>query len=136
MAHWAEIDENNIVVRVTVGDDNDADQGYQWLVDNLGGTWVQTSPDNQDFARVGCAYDPAEQKFIVPGVIVTDSEYDYELPGGDDEQFFPNPDRIVLSKEQEEMIKPLMVLLENPDLTEEERADIQRQMFVTVFPSE
>jgi hypothetical protein len=23
MAHWAEIDENNIVIRVTVGDDND-----------------------------------------------------------------------------------------------------------------
>ena len=43
MAHWAEIDENNIVLRVTVGDNNEADEGYQWLIDNLGGTWVQTS---------------------------------------------------------------------------------------------
>ena len=42
MAHWAEIDENNIVIRVTVGDNNDpkGDQGYQWLIDNLGGTWI------------------------------------------------------------------------------------------------
>lgn len=43
MAHWAELDENNIVLRVTVGDNNDPDEGYQWLIDNLGGRWVKTS---------------------------------------------------------------------------------------------
>lgn len=43
MAHWAEIDENNIVLRVTVGSNEDADEGYQWLVDNLGGRWIKTS---------------------------------------------------------------------------------------------
>ena len=45
MAHWAEIDSNNIVIRVLVGDNNDpaGDEGYQWLIDNLGGTWVKTS---------------------------------------------------------------------------------------------
>jgi len=43
MAHWAEIDENNIVTQVTVGSNDDPDEGYQWLVDNLGGTWVKTS---------------------------------------------------------------------------------------------
>lgn len=45
MAHWAEIDENNIVVRVLVGDNNDpnGDEGYQWLLDNLGGRWIQCS---------------------------------------------------------------------------------------------
>lgn len=45
MAHWAELDENNIVLRVTVGDNNDpaGDEGYQWLLDNLGGRWVKTS---------------------------------------------------------------------------------------------
>ena len=128
MAHWAEIDENNIVVRVTVGDDNDADQGYQWLVDNLGGTWIRTSSDSQDFAIVGCAYDPVEGKFIVPGLIPMNSEYDYELPGGD-------TNSIALTKEQEEAIKPYMTLLENPDLTQEERAEIQQQMFTITFPS-
>ena len=43
MAHWAEIDENNIVLRVTVGSNDDPDEGYQWLIDNLGGTWIKTS---------------------------------------------------------------------------------------------
>jgi hypothetical protein len=45
MAHWAELDDNNIVLRVLVGDNNDPnnDEGYQWLVDNLGGTWIKTS---------------------------------------------------------------------------------------------
>lgn len=45
MAHWAEIDENNKVLRVLVGDNNDpnGDEGYQWLIDNLGGTWIKTS---------------------------------------------------------------------------------------------
>jgi hypothetical protein len=37
MAHWAELDENNVVIRVTVGDNNDpaGDEGYQWLLNNL-----------------------------------------------------------------------------------------------------
>jgi hypothetical protein len=43
MAHWAEINNNNIVTKVLVGDNNDPDEGYQWLIDNLGGTWVKTS---------------------------------------------------------------------------------------------
>ena len=38
MSHFAEIDENNIVTRVLVGDNNDpiGDEGYQWLLDHLG----------------------------------------------------------------------------------------------------
>ena len=46
MAHWAEINNNNEVIRVTVGDDNapEGDKGYQWLVDNLGGTWIECDP--------------------------------------------------------------------------------------------
>lgn len=45
MSHWAQIDENSIVVRVTVGDNNDpeGDEGYSWLIKNLGGTWIKTS---------------------------------------------------------------------------------------------
>jgi hypothetical protein len=42
MAHWAEINENNIVTRVLVTDNN-GDEGYQWLIDNLGGKWIKTS---------------------------------------------------------------------------------------------
>jgi hypothetical protein len=43
MSHWAEIDENSTVIRVTVGNNDEPDEGYQWLIDNLGGTWIKTS---------------------------------------------------------------------------------------------
>lgn len=79
MAHWAEIDDNNIVVRVTVGNNNDPDEGYNWLVENLGGTWIKTSyntnagvhllggtPLRKNFASVGFTYDLARDAFIAP----------------------------------------------------------------------
>jgi hypothetical protein len=69
MAHWAEIDKNNIVLRVTVGDNNDPDEGYQWLIDNLGGTWVKTSYNatiRKNFAGIGFTYDAELDAFIPP----------------------------------------------------------------------
>lgn len=69
MSHWAELDENNKVLRVLVGDNNDADEGYQWLIDNLGGTWVQTSYNARiryNFAGIGFTYDPIDDAFIAP----------------------------------------------------------------------
>jgi hypothetical protein len=67
MAHWAEVDENSIVTRVTVGDSGEADGGYQWLVDNLGGTWLETSYDGnirKNYAGIGYTYDQARDAFI------------------------------------------------------------------------
>jgi hypothetical protein len=69
MSHWAELNEHNTVVRVTVGDNNDVDEGYQWLIDNLGGTWVQTSYNGnirKNFAGVGMYYDEDRDAFIAP----------------------------------------------------------------------
>lgn len=71
MAHFAEIDENNVVLRVLVTDNNDpnGDEGYQWLVDNLGGTWVQTSYNGnfrKNYAGIGYTYDEALDAFIAP----------------------------------------------------------------------
>jgi hypothetical protein len=71
MAHWAEIDENSIVIRVTVGDNNDpnGDEGYQWLIDNIGGTWVKTSYNGnirKNYAGIGYLYDPIRDAFIPP----------------------------------------------------------------------
>jgi hypothetical protein len=71
MAHWAEIDETNKVIRVTVGDNNDpaGDEGYQWLIDNLGGTWIKTSYNatiRKNFAGIGYLYDPIKDAFIPP----------------------------------------------------------------------
>lgn len=42
MAHWANI-EDGIVTQVTVGNDNDPDEGHAWLVENLGGVWLKCS---------------------------------------------------------------------------------------------
>jgi hypothetical protein len=71
MAHWAEINQNNIVLRVTVGDNNDpaGDEGYQWLIDNLGGTWIKTSYNGnirKNYAGIGFTYDEVRDAFIPP----------------------------------------------------------------------
>jgi hypothetical protein len=69
MAHWAEIDENNIVLRITVGDNNEPDEGYQWLIDNLGGTWIKTSYNaniRKNFASVGGSYNETLDAFVPP----------------------------------------------------------------------
>jgi hypothetical protein len=71
MSHWAEIDSNNQVLRVLVGDNNDpvGDEGYQWLVDNLGGTWIKTSYNaniRKNFAGIGFSYDQTRDAFIPP----------------------------------------------------------------------
>ena len=71
MSHWAEINENNIVLRVTVGDNNDpaGDEGYSWLINNLGGTWVKTSYNGnirKNFAGIGMTYDSTRNAFILP----------------------------------------------------------------------
>ena len=71
MSHFAEIDENNKVIRVLVGDNNDlaGDEGYSWFVENLGGTWVKTSYNSNiryNFAGIGFTYDPIDDAFIAP----------------------------------------------------------------------
>jgi len=71
MSHWAELNENNIVLRVLVGDNNDpaGDEGYQWLIDNLGGTWVQTSYNanfRYNYAGIGYTYNEDADAFIAP----------------------------------------------------------------------
>jgi len=71
MSHWAEIDLDSKVLRVTVGDNNDpaGDEGYQWLLDNLGGTWIQTSYNGNirgTYAGIGHSYNAAEDIFITP----------------------------------------------------------------------
>ena len=71
MSHWAEIDENSTVLRVLVGDNNDpnGDEGYQWLIDNLGGTWIKTSYNGnirKNYAGIGYTYDPTRDAFIAP----------------------------------------------------------------------
>lgn len=88
MSHWAEIDENNIVIRVLVGDNDDpaGDEGYSWLIQNLGGTWIQTSYNNRirkQYAGIGFSYDPIGDVFIAPQPFPSwtlDKNHDWQPP--------------------------------------------------------
>ena len=88
MAHWAEIDNNNIVLRVTVGDNNDpaGDEGYSWLINNLGGTWIQTSYNNnirKQYAGIDFTYDAVNDVFISPKPYpswLLDENFDWQAP--------------------------------------------------------
>ena len=63
MAHFAEIDADNTVIRVIVADNK------EWCENNLGGTWVQTSynthanqhpegrPLHKNYAGIGYSWD-------------------------------------------------------------------------------
>ena len=74
MSHWAEVDLENKVVRVLVGDNNDpnGDEGYKWLIDNLGGVWIKTSYNaatngfRKNYAGVGFTWDEDNDRFIPP----------------------------------------------------------------------
>jgi hypothetical protein len=69
MSHFAELNENNEVIRVVVGNDAYPNEGYDWLVENLGGRWVQTSYNSRirkNFAAVGYSYDETLDAFIPP----------------------------------------------------------------------
>ena len=69
MSHFAQIDENNIVIQVLVGDNTLPDEGYNWFVENLGGTWIQTSYNariRKNYAGIGYTYDEGRDAFIAP----------------------------------------------------------------------
>jgi hypothetical protein len=81
MAHFAEIDNNNIVLRVLVVNDSQEHRGQDFLANDLGlgGTWIQTSyntlggvninggtPLRKNYAGYGYTYDPVLDAFIPP----------------------------------------------------------------------
>lgn len=71
MAHFAEIDNTNKVLRILVVDNAQEHRGQEFLaVDcGLGGTWIQTSYNANirgKFAGVGDVYDPIKDEFVTP----------------------------------------------------------------------
>lgn len=69
MAHFAELDENNIVLRVCVVNDEYEADGENWCKNFWGGTWKQTSYNNNiryNFAGIGFTYDPVKDAFYGP----------------------------------------------------------------------
>ncbi len=68
MSYWAEIDNNNKVIRVLVGDNNQPDEGEAFM-NSLGGTWIKTSYNGnirKNYAGVGYTYDATRDAFIAP----------------------------------------------------------------------
>ena len=70
MAHFAEV-VNGIVVQVLVVPDTQEHRGQEFLADDLGlgGTWVQTSYNNnirKNYAGIGMSYDSERDAFIAP----------------------------------------------------------------------
>jgi hypothetical protein len=69
MSHFAELDENNVVLRVLVGDNEAPNEGYDWVVKTFGGTWIKTSYNGnvrKNFAGIGFSYDLERDAFIPP----------------------------------------------------------------------
>ena len=67
MAHFAELNENNIVLRVVVVDDDYEADGENWCNNFFGGTWKQTSYNEtirKNYAGIGFIYDETRDAFI------------------------------------------------------------------------
>jgi hypothetical protein len=71
MSHFAQIDNNNIVLQVLVIPDFQEHRGQEYLANdlNLGGVWIQTSYNNRirkNYAGIGYKYDEELDAFIPP----------------------------------------------------------------------
>jgi hypothetical protein len=78
MAHFAELDETNIVKQVIVIHNNELldengneseQKGIDFCIAHYGGTWLQTSfngNSRKNFAGIGHTYDPIRDAFIAP----------------------------------------------------------------------
>jgi hypothetical protein len=86
MAHFAEINSTNTVLRVIVVADEHEANGAEWCNNLLGGTWVQTSYNGnirKQYAGIGFTYDATGDVFIQPQPFPSwslDSNYDWQAP--------------------------------------------------------
>ena len=92
MAHFAELDNNNVVLRVVVvGNDcvpsDEHIDGETWCINFFkGGTWKQTSYNHnfrKQYAGMGFTYDAAKNKFLSPQPYASwalDANDDWQAP--------------------------------------------------------
>lgn len=71
MAHFAEVDSTNKVIRVLVVPNDYEDRGQDYLANDLslGGTWIQTSYNGNiryNYAGIGYTYNEIDDAFIAP----------------------------------------------------------------------
>lgn len=68
MAHWAELNQDNVVLRV-LATTNEGDEGLSWLESTLGGRWIKTSYNakiRKNFAQIGFQYREDIDAFVPP----------------------------------------------------------------------
>ena len=94
MAHFAELDDNNIVKQVVVVKNEELivdgleveSKGREFLENLLGSTWIQTSYNNnirKQFASIGYTYDPIADVFVAPQPYPSwslDANHDWQPP--------------------------------------------------------
>jgi hypothetical protein len=96
MAHFAELDENNVVTNVIVVHNNELldengneseQKGIDFCVAHYGGTWVQTSYNGnirKKYAGIGFIYEPNDDVFYHPqpfgSWILNKNTYEWEAP--------------------------------------------------------
>lgn len=94
MAHFAELDENNLVIRVVVLHNNELlengieseAKGINFCQNLFGGNWIQTSYNHKmrkQFAGIGYKYNEIADVFIAPQPYqswLLDENYDWQPP--------------------------------------------------------
>ena len=94
MAHFAELDSNNIVKQVLVVKNEELlidgveveSKGKEFLTNLFGGNWIQTSINNnirKQYASVGYTYDTVNDVFIAPQPFASwslDENFDWQAP--------------------------------------------------------
>lgn len=88
MAHFAQVDDNNIVTQVLVVPDEQEYRGHDYLANDLGlgGRWIQTSYNNRirkQYAGIGYTYDEAADVFVAPQPYASwtlDENHDWQAP--------------------------------------------------------
>jgi hypothetical protein len=94
MAHFAELDDNNVVKQVVVVKNEELlidgveveSKGQEFLSNLLGGNWIQTSYNNnirKQYAGIGFSYNPVADVFIAPQPYPSwslDENFDWQPP--------------------------------------------------------
>jgi hypothetical protein len=96
MAHFAELDETNVVTNVIVvhnnelldENNNESEQkGIDFCISHYGGTWKQTSYNatfRKNYAIIGGIYDPIRDAFIPPqpfaSWVINEDTWQWEPP--------------------------------------------------------
>lgn len=96
MAHFAKINDENIVEQVIVIHNDYESNGQKFITEELGliGKWIQTSYNNKfrkQFAGIGYFYDATNDVFIAPKPYsswILDENFDWQAPISKPEEGF------------------------------------------------